>query len=221
MSRSKSMEKLACAAAMALAAVGGVARTSQAAVIINEVYPGGGSSNTTTTYQQDFIELYNNGTAAASITGFTLQYASAAGAFPTTTSANSVTFPSFSLPAGGYFLVAGGTNTSAAGAALPTPDATSGIQAGATAGELQLLDSTGAVLDLVGYGSTASAFEGTAPAPSASITTSISRTAGLDTNQNSVDFTAGAPSPTNSGVPEPTSLGLAIGGALMLCRRRR
>jgi hypothetical protein len=214
------MEKLACAAAMALAAVGGVARTSQAAVIINEVYGGGASTNTTTSYQQDFVELYNNGTSAVDITGYTLQYGSATGAFPTTTASNSVTFPSFSLPAGGYFLVAGASNTTP-GAALPTPDATSGIQAAATAGKLQLLDSTGAQVDLVGYGTTANLFEGSAAATSPSITTSISRTGGIDTNQNSLDFTAGAPTPTASGVPEPTSLGLAVAGALMICRRRR
>ena len=58
------------------------------------------------------------------------------------------------------------------------------------------------VHDLVGYGA-ANMFE-TAPAPGLSNTTSASRDAvGTDTDNNSADFTAGAPNPQNSGSEPP------------------
>ncbi len=53
------------------------ASKTYAAVVINEVYGAGGNSGAT--YNQDFVELYNNGTVRVDITGFSLQYASATG----------------------------------------------------------------------------------------------------------------------------------------------
>ncbi|HEV7948909.1 MAG TPA: ExeM/NucH family extracellular endonuclease, partial [Glaciihabitans sp.] len=53
-----------------------------------------------------------------------------------------------------------------------------------------------AVVDLLGYGSS-NTFEAAA-APAASVSTSLSRTNASDTDNNSADFTTGAPTPTNS-----------------------
>ncbi|MDN5627245.1 MAG: T9SS type A sorting domain-containing protein [Weeksellaceae bacterium] len=54
------------------------------------------------------------------------------------------------------------------------------------------------VLDFVGYGTTANQFEGSGAAPAPSATLSVSRTNGIDTNNNAADFTASAPTPQNS-----------------------
>ena len=46
-------------------------------VVISEVYGGGGNSGAT--YTHDYIELYNRGASAVDLTGWSVQYASAAG----------------------------------------------------------------------------------------------------------------------------------------------
>ena len=100
---------------------------------------------------------------------------------------------------------AGGTTS------LPTPDATGTINLAATAGKVALVSSTTAlsgacpttnVVDEVGYGSTATCFEGTgpAPAPSSNNLQSALRSGGgcTDTDQNASDFTAATANPRNS-----------------------
>ncbi|MDN5627246.1 MAG: lamin tail domain-containing protein, partial [Weeksellaceae bacterium] len=56
-----------------------IATVANAQIVINEVYGGGGNSGAT--YKNDFVELINKGTASVTLTGATLQYASAAGTF--------------------------------------------------------------------------------------------------------------------------------------------
>src|SRR2546425_9442782 len=46
-------------------------------LVISQVYGGGG--NTGATYTNDFIEIFNRGTAPVSLSGKSLQYASATG----------------------------------------------------------------------------------------------------------------------------------------------
>ena len=46
-------------------------------VVISQVYGGGG--NTGATFTNDFIELYNRGSAPVDVTGWTVQYTSASG----------------------------------------------------------------------------------------------------------------------------------------------
>ncbi|MDQ2659282.1 MAG: PEP-CTERM sorting domain-containing protein, partial [Verrucomicrobiota bacterium] len=143
-----------------------------------------------------------------------LQYGSATGAFGTFATFGVGTM----IQAGGYFLVSAG-NAGAVGAALPTPDfvgATS-TNIGAINGKIQLVDGTGTTVDLVGYG-TATTFEGTAAAPAGSNTTSLNRTAGIDTDNNNVDFTTGMPSPMAS-VPEPATY-MLFGIGLLACAQR-
>ncbi len=174
-------------------------------IVISQVYGGGG--NTGATYKNDFIELYNRGASSVSVTGWSVQYASATG------TSWQVTNLSGTIPAGGYYLVqmaqgAGGTTN------LPTPDATGTIAMNATAGKVALVNSTiamtgsgcpfaASVVDFVGFGSTTDCFEGTAPTPAPSNTTGVRRAANgcIDTDVNSSDFTTAAPTPRNSAAP--------------------
>lgn len=172
-------------------------------VVINEIYGGGGNSGAI--YTNDFVELYNNGTTAVTMSNWSIQYTSAAG---TSWSGQKVTF-SGTIPAKGYYLIqlAAGTGTVAA---LPTPDATGTVNMSATAGKIVLCNSAtnvsavvnptdANIIDKVGFGTTANGFE-TAPTPAPSNSTSVQRTpVGTDTDNNSTDFTSGAPTPMNSG----------------------
>jgi hypothetical protein len=183
--------------------------SANAQVVIDEVYGGGGNNGST--YTNDFIELYNNGAAAQDLTGWSVQYASAAGI------TWQVTNLSGTIEPGSYYLVQeakgnGGTT------ALPTPDATGTIAISATSGKIILCNTSvaqsgsnpatnypaGPVIDKVGFGATASGFE-TAAAPAPSNTTSIRRNATHpDTDNNSADFATGSPSPTASGPVDTT-----------------
>lgn len=183
-----------------------VAAVANAQVVIKEVYGGGGNSGAA--LKNDFIELYNRGTASVTLTGAYLQYGSATGVFGGTGSTPTIyALPSpITIPAGGHYLIqaaagSGGTVN------LPTVDATVDAAISGTTGKLALTTNSTVVtsatssnvIDLVGWGPTASIYEGSAPAPIASNSTSVSRNAaGADTNNNSVDFTAGVPTPTNS-----------------------
>ena len=66
------------------------------------------------------------------------------------------------------------------------------------------------IADFVGYG-TATAYEGSGPAPAPSATTAIFRANGgaTDTDDNSADFTTGTPAPRNSSTG-PSAPDLAI-----------
>src|SRR6058998_3328823 len=86
---------------MILLAAGSLPRTAQAVsttVVISQVYGGGGNSGAP--YTNDFVELFNRGTSTVSLTGWTVQYASAGG------SSWSRTTLSGSIAAGAHYLVA-------------------------------------------------------------------------------------------------------------------
>ena len=167
---------------------------------ISQVYGGGG--NTGATYTNDFVELFNAGTTAVNITGWSVQYASAAGTSWAKTDLSGTIQP------GRYYLVqeaqgAGGTTP------LPTPDATGSIAMSSTAGKVALVNSTtlltgscptAGVIDFVGFGTTANCFEGTGPTPAPSNTNAVLRASNgcTDTDQNASDFAAGTPNPRNS-----------------------
>ena len=192
--------------------VGGLAVAAPAAaaspdVVIAEVYGGGGGTGAARTH--DFVELHNPTSADVDLDGWSVQYASATG------TSWQVTPLAGTVGAGKRYLVqlAGGTT----GAALPAPQATGTTSMSGTNGKVALVPSTTACAgadcgtverDLVGYG-TANAFEGTAAAPAASVTTSVART-GADTDQNGTDFAAGTPTPEGDPVvageePPPAS----------------
>ncbi|HEY3057352.1 MAG TPA: LamG-like jellyroll fold domain-containing protein [Chloroflexota bacterium] len=172
-------------------------------IVISQVYGGGGNSGATLT--NDFVELFNRGSSPVSVGTWSVQYASAAGNTWQRTNLTGTIQP------GQYYLVqesqgAGGTTP------LPTPDATGTILMSATSAKVALVTNqtnltcgTGCVpnaviRDFVGYGSTASSFEGGAPAPTLTNTTAAMRgTQGCtDTDDNAADFSSGAPTPRNS-----------------------
>jgi predicted extracellular nuclease len=172
-------------------------------VVVSQVYGGGG--NVGSTFTHDFIELHNRSGAAVSLGGWSVQYASAAGTSWT------VTPLSGSIAAGGYYLVqqaqgAGGTTS------LPTPDVVDNTAMNSSAAKVALVSSivplTGAcpsgatIVDLVGYGTTASCSEGS-PTPTLGNTTAALRNDGgcMDTDNNLADFTELAPAPRNSASP--------------------
>lgn len=168
-----------------------------AGLVISEVYGGGG--NTGAPFTNDFVELYNATSSEINLVGYSIQYASATGTF----NAGGKLDLTGSIPAGAYYLIqlAGGTS----GSALPTPNISSGtINMAGAAGKVALLNTTtllGAggptdpsVVDYVGYGLTASAFEGTGATPAPSNTSSVSRNASnADTNDNAADFAVTTP----------------------------
>jgi DNA/RNA endonuclease G (NUC1) len=170
-------------------------------IVISQVYGGGGNGGAT--YQHDFVELYNPGTIAFDLTGWSLQYASATGSGWAFTS----------QPIGGviapgeYYLVSLATN-GAVGAELPAANINGEVNMSGTSGKIALV-SNGEPLsgncplgdpdlvDFVGYGAAADCHEGTANTPNLSNTlAAIRKNAGnLDTNNNGSDFVAGPPNP--------------------------
>lgn len=202
------MKKIYLFSSMLLLLVG---FSSKAQVVISQVYGGGG--NTGAQYTNDFVELFNRGTASVDISGWSIQYASATG--PSTTpfawAVNSIPAGT-SIAAGKYYLIklAAGTTASSA---LPTPDldvTASPINMSGTAGKVALVNSAtaltgttltvGTYVDMVGFGPTASYFEGTAPTAILSNTTAAIRLNGgcTDNNANDTDFVINTPTPRNS-----------------------
>lgn len=164
-------------------------------LVISEVYGGGGNSGAT--YTHDFIELYNPTQTPIELSEMSVQYRSASGG------GTGFTNLSGTVPPNGHFLIqqaagSGGTT------ALPAPDATGNLSMSGSQGSVALVTGRDTVvptpentIDLVGYGA-ASLREGS-PAPGTSAATSVSRDAvRTDTDDNSADFTAGAPGPQNT-----------------------
>ena len=187
---------LVACAALQLASMAHL-RAVSATIVISQVYGGGGNSGAT--LKNDFIELYNRGTGAVDVTGWTVQYASSTGTSWQKTSLAGTIEP------GKYDLVqeaagAGGTID------LPTPNATGNIAMSATAGKVALVNGsttlTGAcpagLVDFVGFG--AANCSETSPTPALSNTTAALRKSNgtQDTDNNSADFTVGAPNPRNT-----------------------
>jgi hypothetical protein len=193
----------------------------QSDLVISQVYGGGG--NTGAALRNDFIELFNRGQTAINLRGLSLQYAAAGNANFT----GIISLLGFPLQPGGYFLVELAFGTSATATALPSPDQTaSTINMSGTAGKVALVTGTTAlstcgirgnctaneaarILDFVGYGSTATNFEGTAPSPATTNPQSIVRAGNgcQDGNNNATDFalaTAVVASTRNSSSPTVT-----------------
>ena len=180
----------------------GLTTPAQAQVVISQIYGGGGNSGAT--LKNDFIELFNKGAAPVNLGNWSVQYASAAAA----TWSVSTIGAGKTIAAGGYFLIqqaqgAGGTQN------LPTPDEVGTLGLSGSNGKVALSNtnvalsvaapSGGALVDIVSYGPASTATEGS-PTPNLSNTTAALRNgAGCDdSNNNSADFTVGAPNPRNS-----------------------
>lgn len=171
-------------------------------LVISQLYGGGGNSGAP--LSNDYVELYNPTGISFNLAGWSLQYAAATG----TSWANKQPLGGTIAP-GEYFLVALASG-GATGAPLPVAANISGdINMSATTGKLALVSSsislTGGcpngldpnIVDFVGYGATASCFEGAARASAPSNTTALFRklNGAQDTNQNGNDFQTGAPNP--------------------------
>lgn len=116
-------------------------------LVLSQVNGGGGGS--TGTYLFDYVEIKNVSTTSQSLNGLSLYYGSATGAFASSAS-NAFELPNASIPAGGYYLVQLGT-TGSAGAALPTPDATSGnLAMSGTSGKVALVPTASLAINACG-----------------------------------------------------------------------
>lgn len=189
-------------------------------VVISQVYGGGGNSGAT--WKNDFIELFNRGTAAVSLAGWSVQYASATG-----TGIWQVTALAGTLQPKQYYLVQEAAGTGGT-ASLPTPDATGSIAMSATAGKVALVKSTTALsgacptsanlVDLVGFGGANCAEGSSTPALSNTTAALRARDGCVDTDANSADFSVVAPNPRNTSSPTnpcpPVGTGLATPAAL-------
>lgn len=180
-----------------------ITASTNAQIVINEIY--GGNGNSGAVFKNNYIVLKNIGTTLVSLTGASIQYAPAIGAFT-----EYHTLPDFTLgPEETYLIqeaaVDGGVE------ALPTPDfiATTvtnfdgtpnksvGIRISGTSGKLALAGnivqvlspSSSNVLDFVGYGANADQFKGDGPAPSPTASTAIRRTL-ESSSDNMADFSA-------------------------------
>jgi DNA/RNA endonuclease G (NUC1)/predicted extracellular nuclease len=173
-------------------------------ITISQLYGGGGNAGAP--YTNDYVELYNPTAATVSITGWSIQYASAAG----TSWVNKQPIGGIIGP-GEYYLISlasGGSN----GVPLPvTPNISGTINMSATTGKLALVKNSATlagdcplgdpnIVDFVGYGSGATCREGNANTPAPSNTLAIFRKngGGTDSDQNGNDFTnATPPNPPN------------------------
>jgi hypothetical protein len=181
---------------------------SSSGVVVSQVYAGGGNAGAS--FTNDFVELFNAGPASVSVDGWTVQYASAAGASWLTTALAG------SIAPGHYYLVQL-SSSAAIGAPLPTPDATGTSNLAVSGGKVAVVtgstaltcgDTAGScsgasgIEDLIGYGAAAD-YEGTSAAPALSSTTAAIRAGGgcTDTDSNAGDFAADVPTPRNSASP--------------------
>ncbi len=173
-----------------------------AGLVISQVYGGGGNSGST--FRNDFIELFNRGSAPITMTNWSVQYATATGSTWTVAGPLNGT-----LQPGQYWLIqlaAGGGGTTN----LPTPDFTdTTLNLSATAGKVALVNNTTAlsgtcpsganIIDFVGYGATANCSEATPTAAPSATNAILRKTNGCtETDNNAADFMTGAANPRNS-----------------------
>jgi hypothetical protein len=193
------------------------AHGATSSVVVSQIYAGGGNAGAT--YTNDFVELFNRGATTLNLTGWTVQYASAA-----STSWQSTAL-SGSIGPGRYYLVQL-ASTASVGLPLPAADATGTTNLASAGGKIALVrdataltcgaaagscSSDSLVEDLVGYG-TATDYEGAGPAPALSSTTAALRDGGgcSDTNANANDFTAVTPAPRNAVSPSASCTGGSV-----------
>jgi predicted extracellular nuclease len=189
-------------------------------VVISQVYGGGGNAGAA--LRNDFVELFNRGTSSVSLTGLSIQYASATGTG--TFGSNPVTPLAGTLAPGQYYLVqlaSGGAN----GSLLPAPDATGTVNMAATGGKVALVNGTAGlacnggstacsgaqlaqIIDLVGWDG--ANFYETAPAPATTAANAVGRLANgcTETDNNGADFVLVAP-PTPRNTTSPSAPCLA------------
>jgi hypothetical protein len=185
-------------------------------VVISQIYGAGG--NTAATLKNDFVELFNPTPNTIDLSTWSVQYA------PVTSSSWQIANLRGSIPAYHYYLLQLFSN-GAIGSDLPIADATNTINMNAVAAKVALVNNqtslTGTnpvgspgIIDFVGYGTNASGFEGSAPAPNLTNNqSSLVRNNGgfADSNDNANDFsTISPPTPRNTASPANAPSGLAV-----------
>lgn len=188
-------------------------------LVISQIYGGGGIAGSQFTH--DFVEIFNRGNSPVNLANWSVQYASASGSNWLPASP----LPSVNLQPGQYFLVQF-ASSGANGSALPNPDFIAPVvqpegfipNLSSTTGKLALVNvatrlpasncpTDVTIVDFVGYGDTASCFEGAGRAPALTATTSLKRGGNgcNDTDNNNQDFTgANVPAPRNTSSPTVT-----------------
>jgi len=171
-------------------------------IVISQVYGGGGNSGAT--IKSDFIEIFNRSANSVTLTNWSVQYASAAGA-----SWQKTNIPTITLAAGQYYLIKEADGSG--GNVALTPDTTGTIPMSGTGAKVALVSnqtalttanpSGGALVDLIGWGG-ASGFEGTVAGGTGNTTAAVRNNNGCDdSDNNAADFTIGSPAPRNSSAP--------------------
>jgi hypothetical protein len=184
------------------------ARSASPDIVVSQVYAGGGNSGASFTH--DFVELFNRGSTAVDVSGWTIQYASAGG-----TSWQATTL-SGSIAPGRHYLVQL-ASAAAVGAPLPTPDAAGTTNLAVSGGKVAIVrdasplscgsspgscSALASVADLIGYG-TAGDYKGGGAAPSIDNASAAIRSGDgcTDTDANPSDFATGTPTPRNTAGP--------------------
>ncbi|MCP9750862.1 lamin tail domain-containing protein [Ferruginibacter sp. HRS2-29] len=183
-------------------------------VRISQVYGGGG--NTSATYNQDFVELFNSGTTAVDISGWSVQYASFSGPSGAGDWNGAILPAGSSIGAGKYFLVSFAA-VGTVGANLPTADFVGPVTTNlsGTAGKVALVNnstilngttacSNASVVDVLGFSTTANI--ATCAEGNTFTTTGIDNTKSMyrksngctDTDNNLADFELGTVLARNS-----------------------
>ncbi|MEO8647552.1 MAG: DNA/RNA non-specific endonuclease [Acidobacteriota bacterium] len=170
-------------------------------LVVSQFQTGGGGSGT---FNDEFVEIHNNGTSPIDLSQYSLVYRSASGS-------NDVLFMTWPgstfVPAGGYYLIASSSYDGAV-----TPDATYNptscqCSMGAAGGGLAIRSgqpNTGAIIDSVGWGTANNIFvEGSVTAaPAANNSQSRAGNGCTDTDNNSTDFAPAIPAaPRSSASP--------------------
>ncbi len=199
------------------------ASAASAGLVISEVF---GANSATVAYNQDYVEISNPTGVALSTAGMSVQYRSATG----TATSSKVDLPDALIPPGGTYLVGGASTANPTTAATISPDVSNGsMNLSGTAGVVVLLNSQtqpfslpagsdptlfpAGVVDLVGYGTTATTYEtNRAPAPTTSGTPPrpVLTRVQADSDDNGANFsTAATGSPTPCDCTAPSALKVA------------
>jgi hypothetical protein len=176
-------------------------------IVVSQVYAGGGNSGATHT--NDFVELFNRGSSAIDVSGWTIQYASSTGTSWQATALSGTIQP------GRHYLVQL-ASAGAVGSPLPTPDATGTTNMANAGGKVALVrdaallgcggspgscSAVSQVADLIGWG-TATDYEAAAAAALSNTAADLRAAAGCtDSDDNAGDFASATPDPRNSSSP--------------------